>query len=88
MLAIASDLFRNNTNIQTVTIDADVTTIPSGVFSGCNSLTSVTLPDTVTSIEEEAFPDTEMSYIYKGQKYTKLSDVLSAIANNHPSAGG
>ena len=88
VLAIASGLFSNNTNIQTVTIDADVTTIPSGVFSGCNSLTSVTLPDTVTSIEEEAFPDTVKSYIYKGQGYTKLSDVLSAIANNHPSAGG
>lgn len=88
VLAIASELFSNNTNIQTVTIDADVTTIPSGVFSGCNSLTSVTLPDTVTSIEEEAFPDTVKSYKYREKEYQTLSDVLSAIANNHPSAGG
>ena len=46
--------FINNSNLEKVTITSGET-IPSDAFSNCSSLTSVTIPASVTSIGEDAF---------------------------------
>ena len=43
------------TNLKSLTIGDNVTTIPPCAFAGCSGLTSVTIPNSVTSIGKEAF---------------------------------
>ena len=38
-----------------IEFNGDITTIPTGAFSGCDKLTNITIPDSVTSIERSAF---------------------------------
>ena len=40
-----------------IVFDNDVQTIPSSAFKNCNSITTITLPDSVTSIGDYAFKD-------------------------------
>ena len=51
----STSIFRECTNLTTVTIGDNVKTIPSYAFNGCSSLTSITIPDSVTSIGGDAF---------------------------------
>ncbi len=55
--AIAEGLFSWKSELTSVTILADITTIPVNMFAGCQNLTAVVLPDTVTAIENSAFLD-------------------------------
>ena len=48
-------IFKDCSNIATVNIGANVTTIPSYAFYNCTGLTSITIPDSVTSIGDSAF---------------------------------
>ena len=50
---IVSNTYKDGQGI--ITFDGDVTTIGESAFSGCDSLTSVTIPDSVTTIGEGAF---------------------------------
>lgn len=50
-------IFESCSNLATVNIGDNVTTIPSYVFKGCAGLTSVTIPDSVKSIDGYAFYD-------------------------------
>lgn len=43
-------IFRYCTSLKTVVIEEGFTVLPDGMFTGCTALTSVTLPDTVTTI--------------------------------------
>ena len=46
-----------NTNIKTAVIENGATVVADSLFSNCDSLVNVTIPDSVTSIESHAFAD-------------------------------
>ena len=50
-------IFKGCSNLTTVNIGDNVTTIPAYAFFGCTGLTSITIPDSVTSIGWGAFRD-------------------------------
>lgn len=50
-----SPVFKNCTSITTINIGENVQIIPSYAFSGCSGLSSVTIPNSVTSIGNYAF---------------------------------
>ena len=52
---IDSEVFKNCSNLTSITIPSSVTSIGSSAFSGCSGLTSVTIPEGVTSIGSYAF---------------------------------
>ena len=52
---IAERAFANRKNLQTVTIPASVTAIPTAAFYNCENLTDVIIPSTVTSVGNFAF---------------------------------
>ncbi len=59
-------------NLKTVTI-TDATQIPYGAFDNCSEITSITLPDSVTSIGGVAFSDcSKLSYIDLGNGITTI----------------
>ena len=63
------------------TVDG-VTYEGSELFSGCTSLTKVTIPDSVTEIDKTAFNDCKkIKATYKGKTYTysKLDALYKAI---------
>lgn len=51
----SSSPFYNNSNIKSVIIENDVTSIGNGAFYDCSGLTSVTIPNSVISIGNSAF---------------------------------
>ena len=55
--AIGAEVFKGNTTLTSVTVQATITEIGASAFEGCTSLTKVTLPDTVEYIREKAFKD-------------------------------
>ena len=50
-----TNMFKNFTNLSTLNIGDNVTNIPAGTFYGCTGLTSVTIPNSVETIGENAF---------------------------------
>ncbi len=48
-------IFENCSSLSNITIGENVKTIPAYAFSGCSELTSITIPDSVTSIGGSAF---------------------------------
>ena len=61
---IASNAFRNNDAIASVTISDSVTTIGFGAFWNCSSLTSIYIPNSVTTIGTYACEDCSNLTIY------------------------
>ena len=55
VVGIKGGAFENRSNLTSVTIGNNVTSIGSWAFSGCSGLTSITIPDSVTSIDSYAF---------------------------------
>ena len=55
VIQIASDAFKDYTNLTSVTIPSSVTQIYKSAFAGCTSLTSVVLPNSITVISEALF---------------------------------
>ena len=55
--AIAPEAFKNNTNLKTVKFNSrsKIRNICESAFRGCNGLTSINIPDSVTSIGNYAF---------------------------------
>ena len=50
-----------------------LTTIAGGTFAGCNSMTSVMIPSTVTSIGDGVFPDDKTGAFYNCSSLTSLT---------------
>lgn len=50
-----SDVFANCENLASVTLPANLTTIPSGTFAGCVALKTIDLPASLTKISDYAF---------------------------------
>lgn len=55
VVAIAEEVFKDNSYIKKVVIPEGVTAVPYNAFSGCNSLVTVVLPSTITEISDYAF---------------------------------
>ena len=54
-----------NSNITSIEIPQDVTTINDNAFFGCSNLTAITLPENIATIGDKAFSNcTDLSYIY------------------------
>ena len=58
-VAITSNEWNETTGEYVITFDGELTTIGDYAFYGCNSLTSVTIPDSVTTIGDGAFDGCE-----------------------------
>lgn len=75
-----------DSNIKSVVVESDVTTIGERAFYNCDNLTSVAIPDSVTTIGHYAFVDTgyynnssnwENSVLYIGKYLIKAKNSLS-----------
>ncbi len=75
------DAFHNCAQLQTVTIQEGVKTIGQGSFIHCTSLTSITIPRSVTSIEPFALQDTGLTSVtIPGNVQTIGQDAFSGCA--------
>ncbi len=52
---IASEAFKDNATLESITIGSNVTSIGARAFEDCDALTSISLPNSVTSVGEDAF---------------------------------
>ena len=55
---IADEVFRNRTNLKSVTLPGSLTTLGNSVFRDCTNLKKVVMPGTVTSMGSEVFRNT------------------------------
>lgn len=70
-VSIVSNEYNNGKGV--ITFDGPVTSIGYGAFSGCFSLTSVTIPNGVTSIRDNAFLDcTSLTSVTIGNGVTSI----------------
>lgn len=53
--SITSSAFKDNVNLQSISLPNTITTIGENAFEGCVKLESITIPDSVTYIEDYAF---------------------------------
>jgi hypothetical protein len=72
---ISDNVCINKTNLVTVTIGNQITSIGSSSFSGCTGLTSITIPTSVTSIGSSSFSGcTGLTSITIPSSVTSISD--------------
>ena len=62
-LSAAAKLYIDGVEQTNITIPSDITQIKSNTFFGCSSLTSVTIPNSVTSIGDKAFSQTLLTSV-------------------------
>jgi hypothetical protein len=55
VVGIGEEVFRNNLDIESITLPEGLATIGANAFNGCKNLASVTIPASVTVIGEAAF---------------------------------
>ena len=90
IIGIGNGAFSGILNLKKVKIEGETKSIGDYVFSGCDSLTNITIPDSVTSIERSAFSDTiwynnlpdgdiyigKVYYKYKGEMPENTSIII------------
>ncbi len=73
--AIEADAFKNNREIQHVTIPDSVTGIGNNVFQGCKSLTEITIPERITRIGAFMFSGcSALTYVKLGSRITYIEN--------------
>ena len=70
-----------NNNLSTVIIGENVTSISEGAFHNCSSLSSITIPNSVTSIGAWAFDHTSLSSITIPNNVTSIGDCAFLSTN-------
>jgi hypothetical protein len=77
---IPEGLFRNRSNLQTVSIPEGVTKIGSSAFKGCTNLENVEFGSSVEFIDTEAFDGCNLSFIHMPNSVNNLGQ--SCFGNN------
>ena len=72
--SVAGSRASGTTNLVSVTIEAPITAIPTGMFRSCSSLREVKLPDTVTEIGQYAFDQCKSLTSFDFSNITKIAD--------------
>ena len=71
---IRARVIRNSTSVTEVVLPASVETIGTGAFSSCEQLSIVNVPDSVTTINTDAFNGTALSGVYLSASISSLGD--------------
>ena len=71
---IPARIIRDSKSVTEVVLPAGVETIGSGAFSGCEQLSIVNVPDSVTTINAYAFSGTALSGVYLSASISSLGD--------------
>src|SRR5574344_911846 len=71
--------FSDLSTLNSVTIGSDVATIPTNFISGCSNVTSLIIPESVTSIGSSAFANTGLTSIIIPESVTRIGS--SAFTN-------
>jgi len=66
--------FAYNKSLTKAVFTDGMTTVPEGIYAGCTGITSVTIPDTVTSIGDSAFEGTGITEIVIPDSVTTMGD--------------
>ena len=74
IVTIGDMLFGSLNNLETVKLSSSLKTIPVGAFSGCKSLKKLTIPDSVTEIEDGAFRASGLETIYIPDSVTEIGE--------------
>ena len=70
---LTSSLFMDNTTIESVDLSrTTITQIPSNAFRNCANLTSLTLPDTLTTIGTKAFDSSSITELNLPESLTRI----------------
>ncbi len=82
-LVIGSFFFYNSSILEEVILPSNLTQIPDGMFRHCSSLKSITIPNTVEEICEDAFSYSAIESITIPSSVTKLNDSFYNCQNLH-----
>ena len=74
IVTIGSQLFASFNNLETVKLSSSLKTIPISAFVGCKSLKKLTIPDSVTEIEDGAFRASGLETIYIPDSVTEIGE--------------
>ena len=76
--------FKGNKYLESLTLGSGLTAIPADAFEGCSSLTEVTIPNSVTSIGDNAFSGIELKELTL--EATKVPEFCNFFSDSFNSA--
>ncbi len=81
---IPTEMFRNNTTLESISFPSSITEIQEGVFWGCTNLSSVIISESIESIGTEAFRNcTSLNSIFIPKNVVSMGDmVFSGCSTN------
>lgn len=72
IIRIGEEIFSNCPELSDVFLEEGIKIIPNGIFSGCHSLKSITLPSTTEIIERKAFSNSGLMEIDLPESITRI----------------